>query len=164
MPIDTAVKRGSLLGVASPSVLIPIPEGSIGAFGRATLSQLYSGVFDSVTLVLDGVEILFPIKYLFKTDKLVTENDKGEFKTTQINSTSVRNEIVELSLKIRASKLSSFFNTVRSQYGKSVILSKTGIQLFNNSNTTNDVLIVGYSAPTKINSRQYSMSLKVMKE
>lgn len=44
MAVDSAVKRFSFLGFANPTILHVIPEGAIGASGRATLLDLYNGI------------------------------------------------------------------------------------------------------------------------
>jgi hypothetical protein len=45
MAVDTAAKRYSLIGLASPAPrLLPIPDGAIEATGRAMLLFLYAGI------------------------------------------------------------------------------------------------------------------------
>jgi len=44
MAIDTAERRFSFLGIGNPTIKHPIPQGSLGKPGRATLLDLYSGI------------------------------------------------------------------------------------------------------------------------
>ena len=44
MAVDTAEKRFSMMGVGNSTVKHVLPQGALGASGRATLMDLYSGI------------------------------------------------------------------------------------------------------------------------
>lgn len=58
MPIDSANKRYSLIGLLSPTRrMLPVPDGGFAAQGdRQELEYLYAGVLSAVTVTLfDGL-------------------------------------------------------------------------------------------------------------
>ena len=44
MAIDTSAKRFSIMGMANPMIKLVIPAGAVGAAGRATFIDVYSGI------------------------------------------------------------------------------------------------------------------------
>jgi hypothetical protein len=44
MAIDTAEKRFSMMGLANPSLTVPVPTGSVNAAKRAVFLYVYSGI------------------------------------------------------------------------------------------------------------------------
>ena len=44
MAVNTAERRFSMMGITSPFIKHPLPQGAFGAIGRATLLDLYSGI------------------------------------------------------------------------------------------------------------------------
>lgn len=96
-------------------------------------------------------------------DKLIFESDNNNFYVTQKNSTSARIEVVELTLRIRDTEMSTFYNFIKSNFGSVVQFTYSGVQPFINASESQDVVIIEYSEPIKDREKIYTMTIKLKK-
>jgi len=112
---------------------------------------------------LTGVQILWGVYTDIANDKMLTETDDGQFHRLVINSTTQRSETCKLSIKVRVDVFGNFFRFIKSNFGEEVVFKTNGITIFTSDLENENVRIIGYSNPVRVQEKYYTMEMSLRK-
>lgn len=96
-----------------------------------------------------GVQFKFPLPSGLKPDTGVVRTDSGKLIRLRKNSTSARQELASINVKIRDTNMKAWFDYIQANVGSTVDWELSGVQLFTRSSTSVEVVILGYTDPVK---------------
>jgi hypothetical protein len=113
----------------------------------------------AVTIPSTGVEILYPIQPVPKSNVLVFSKDSREWEGLQKSATIWRHEFVTLRYRIRSGNIKGFIEALINGKGKKLQLSTPCMQPFIRTTTTNEVYLISWSNPVREKALHHIMSV-----
>lgn len=99
------------------------------------------------TLPLTGVEVLYPITIITRTNKIVFAQDSKQWDATQKSSSEWHYEMCKITFRVRELNFPAFYSFLGTNKASTITLAITGVQPFIRAAESNIVYILHYTKP-----------------
>jgi len=124
----------------------------------------WDGLSATNLLPMTGVEVLYPIAYIPRANKITFRQDKMTWKVTTKSSAAWRHEINTISFRVRKTNFSAFLSFLRNNKHQIVILNIPGVKPFIRADETNDVYILDIGNPQLEKPFHYKISVTFLRD